>query len=412
MPAAPKVSPVLQSLIEKGLFERLPATFTTYFYDRIRSWDLLFPAEQNYFERLFLLIDRSEPAAAERIFRPVFEIERRMGVSEKTFPRGEFTLGHVDFLNRSPYLSEWRAAIAEVFAEIDPVLDRESAKSGRRRLIVVTSPAELPVSPDRMWQRLQGRGKRVALDSSGVAQEKFLDAALGPLAADYASRNPPSPYDAWCIEAGDRAGGLRGGVRLSYEALAGYRRRLMDRVQKGIAALQIPGPRELGKMLREIDLDSGSAEIDRDPLLRDFARSILLAGNGTLLINNTFVEWAAVQAARRARPSLAVISFGVRNKVKPFSSLLIFADQETATPVPSQMDMLGTYVDLEIFHSYVLAGFEKYVEYRRQAAFLFLGEGMEEMLAIAPAGFPLDASPGPLRLEAVQRACRDWMGLP
>ena len=30
-------------------------------------------------------------------------------------------------------------------------------------------------------------------------------------------------------------------------------------------------------------------------------RSVLLSGNGTLLINNTFVEWATVQAVRRAK---------------------------------------------------------------------------------------------------------------
>ncbi len=414
MPGAPKVSPVLQGLIDNGLFDRLPATFTTYFYDRIQSWDLLFPAERSYFERLFRLIDRSERAAVDRIFAPVFEAERKMGVNAATFPRREFTLAHVDFLNRSPHLSTWRQAIAESFAEIDPILDREAAKSDRHRLIFVISPAELPVGPDRMWQRLAGRGKRVPLDLTGVSPDKFLPAILGqrPLVDDFAGAKAASAYDAWLIEAGDRLASAGGkAVHLSYAAFNSYRRRLMDRVQKGVAELQIPGPRELGQMLRKIDVDSGSPAIDRDPLLRDFAKSVLLTGNGTLLINNTFVEWAAVQAARRARPSLAVVSFGIRNKVKPFSSLLIFADQETATPVPSQMDTLGSYVDLELFHSYVLAGFEKYVEYRRHAAFLFLGEGMDEMLVIAPPAFPLLAATGPVRPESVNRACRDWMGL-
>jgi hypothetical protein len=51
-------------------------------------------------------------------------------------------------------------------------------------------------------------------------------------------------------------------------------------------------------------------------------RSVLLVVHGTLLINNTFVEWATVQAVRRAKPSMAVVSFGVRNKIKPFSSPL------------------------------------------------------------------------------------------
>src|SRR5256884_8406786 len=95
---------------------------------------------------------------------------------------------------------------------------------------------------------------------------------------------------------------------------------------------------------------ASEAGLADDPILAEFARAILLSGNGTLLINNTFVEWATVQAVRRARPSVCVVGFGIRNKVKPFSSLLIYADQDATNPIPSQMDTLGSYVDLEVFH--------------------------------------------------------------
>ena len=50
-------------------------------------------------------------------------------------------------------------------------------------------------------------------------------------------------------------------------------------------------------MMRE-----GEGELE--PILAEFTRAVLLNGNGTLLIDNTFVEWATVQAVRRARPSL------------------------------------------------------------------------------------------------------------
>ena len=41
-------------------------------------------------------------------------------------------------------------------------------------------------------------------------------------------------------------------------------------------------------------------------VLRAFVRDVLLTGNGTLFVNNTFVEWAAVQALRRAQPEESV----------------------------------------------------------------------------------------------------------
>jgi hypothetical protein len=146
-------------------------------------------------------------------------------------------------------------------------------------------------------------------------------------------------------------------------------------------------------------------------VLAEFTRATLLSGNGTLLINNTFVEWSTVQAVRRARPSATVVSFGIRNKVKPFTSLLIFADQETSNPIPTQMDTLGTYVDLEIFYQYIWQEFEKYAEYRRNTAYLFVGEGMDEMLAIAPPDFPLLAAKQLVKLAQVFGTMKDWMSL-
>ena len=73
-------SQTIQRLIDSGLFERLPATFCTYFYDQIQEWDLLFPAEQNYYERLFTLLAASDGKAVEQLFAPLREAERRSEV--------------------------------------------------------------------------------------------------------------------------------------------------------------------------------------------------------------------------------------------------------------------------------------------------------------------------------------------
>ena len=159
----------------------------------------------------------------------------------------------------------------------------------------------------------------------------------------------------------------------------------------------------------KIRADEG--EIGKDQVLGEFARAVLLAGNGTLLLNNTFVEWAAMQAVRRARPTMTAISFGIRNKVKPFSSLLIYTDQETASPVPTQADVLGSYVDLEIFYQYVWQEFGKYAEYRGNTAFLFVGEGLDEMLVMGPPDFPLLRASKPVPLPSVFRQTKEWMSV-
>ncbi|MEO8128335.1 MAG: hypothetical protein ABJF23_31000 [Bryobacteraceae bacterium] len=396
MPSQPKVSSALQRLIDHGLFDRLPVSFAAFFFDQVKDWELLFPAERSYYDRLFALLDRSEPALVTDLFVPLRQAEQKMGVNEKTWPKGVFTLDQVDFLNRNAHYPEWRQAVAGVFARLDPMLDAEVARTGRPRFVLVTAPAEIPVGPDRMWQRVERLGKRVAVNAVD-----WKDALS--IAAQYAAAKAQSPYDAWVIGAAEMPT-LPGGVALSYERLGGYRTRLMEQVNQLVNAGDIRGPRQLGERLKQLKLRAGEGVIAADPVLSEFARSILLAGNGTLLINNTFVEWASVQAIRRARPAVTVIAFGIRNKVKPFSSLLIYANQETATPIPTQTDTLGTYVDLEIFYQYIWQEFEKYVEYRRNTVYVFAAVGMDEAFVIAPPDF---THGDPLKPADI----KGWLGL-
>lgn len=389
----------MQRLLNPGLFDRLPVTFGAFCFDQTKDWDLLFRAEQNYFERLFGLLERSPAEAVEEMFAPVRAAERLMGVTEKSWPRRQFTLDQVDFLNRSAHYAEWRQSIAGVFARLDPLLDAEVARKGRPRLAVVASPAELPVGPDRMWTRIASHGRRVEVEPAANALAPFLALAAAAKAA---------PYEAWVIGAGDPPA-VPGAVTVGYERLAAYRARLMDEVNRLVRDESIRGPRQLGAKLKELKLKAGESSAAADPVLAEFLRAVLLAGNGTLLINNTFVEWAAVQAVRRARPSITIVDFGIRNKVKPFSSLLIYADQEKASPIPTQMDSLGSYVDLEVFYQYVWQEFEKYAEYRRNTVYLFVAHGMDEMLVIAPPDFALP--PGALKMARVAEQAKAWLNL-
>jgi len=389
------ISPVLQALIDKGLFDRIPATFSTFFFDQIKDYESLFPAERNYFERLFTLIDKLPKDEFDELFVPLRRAEVTMGVNEKNWPRRTFTLDQVDFLNRNPHYPAWRAEVTKVFSRLDPVLEEDVRRRGRPRVSVVLSPSDLPVGPDRLWTKLQGR--RVSLTEP-------LDPAkhIVPLL----SAGTPAPYDRWLIQAASDIAAPPGVVSLDYDALAAYRQRLMSDVQQTVEKEQIRGPRELGARLKQMKLLTSEGALARDPALAEFTRAVLLAGNGTLLINNTFVEWAAVQAVRRARPSCVVSSFGIRNKMKPFSSLLIYADQDKSNVIPTQVDTLGTYVDLEMFYLYIWQEFEKYAEYVRNTVHVFAAAAMDEILVIAPRDF---TTPAKLDPAALAPKLQEWM---
>lgn len=419
------VSEKVQAILDKGLFERLPPTFATYTFDRIKDWDNLFPAEQDYFERLLSLLDRSDPEAVTRVFDPLRAVEDKMGVDRSTWNTKNFTLEHVDFLQRNRHLAEWRQTIANIFAEIDPLLDQELSRQGKPRLMVVVSPADMPMGPDRMWARIKDRGKLVRLELEGDDPlpdylPKLLtgaprDAGKPTLFDLYGENRGDDDFDAWVIEADDRlhrlARSFGGWTGLSYERLAELREILMKEVNEMVTREQIPGPRQLGERLQRMNPGALKRAAGRDRVMTDFLQSVLLNGNGTLLINNTFVEWTTVQAIRRARPSALGVSFGIRNKVKPFSSLLIYSDQEETNPIPTQADVLGSFVDLEIFYQYLLQECEKYVEYRLNTTYLFVGEGMDALLAIGPPDSPILQADGPLKLEEVFEGARQWLGV-
>ncbi len=401
-----------------GLFDRLPPTFTAYFIGQIQKWPALFPAERSYFERLFRVLNNLRGAELSRLFGALREIERRMGVTAANWNPREFGLRHVDFLNRSPYREAWRQEIRRIFGQIDPVLDAETHRTSRRKIVIVLSPPETPVGTDRMWLRIRDKGRvlnlqgddggdligRLLAGSAGEEQERSLLQLAPPDSGD-------QDFSAWAIEAGTALARFAGSraVHLSYERLLPYRRRLMEGIDQLLAAGNVGGPRELAARLQGMRIETGDGRIDGSLVLADFLRTVMLAGNGTLLVNNSFVQWATAQAARRARPAITVIAFGVRNKIKPFSSLLIYKDQDESTIIPSQEDTLGTYVDLEVFFEYVWLGFEKYLEYRGKTAYLYLDPYFEQVLAIAPDGFLHGVQEEPLGHDALYRRCADWL---
>ena len=147
-------------------------------------------------------------------------------------------------------------------------------------------------------------------------------------------------------------------------------------------------------------------------------RDLFLTGNGTLFVNNTFVEWAAVQAIRRAEPRLLVARYGVRDKMKPFSSLLLFSQPRASDQIPDIEDPVGSFIDVEQLSHYVWLNAEKSPAYRQRTLHLLLAEGIDEMLAIrsgadaSPAAGSAAAAGQPVSLADVGATMAQWLGVP
>ena len=169
---------------------------------------------------------------------------------------------------------------------------------------------------------------------------------------------------------------------MSYARLRGYRdeltRALYDKVQKGVES-----PQAFAAYARSLKIAPGPGVFPHEAdVMQAFVRDVFLTGNGTLFVNNTFVEWAAVQALKRAQPRLLVARYGVRDKMKPFSSLLLFSQPRATDQIPEIEDPTGSFVDVEQLSYYVWLNAEKTAAYRNRTLYLFLAEGVDEMLAL------------------------------
>jgi hypothetical protein len=322
----------------RELLERLPRTFRPALNDQFRAWDLLFPAEQRRIEAQLRWVGGLGPEEFRRLFAPLVEIENRMDLP-RWDPSAGLTVRDTGVLARSPLYPQWRAEVERVFSRIDEAVELSRAP----RLVVCVLPSGLPLAGQALWPELKG---------SWVALDRPFGGLLEPLAAAMAGRKLSAgvePVEAtWIVECDPRLAPPAATV-LCWTALAGLRREFLQRlntIRRDLRSVD-----ETHAELRRLDISALAG--DESPRVREFVRSVLLSGNGSLVFNNSFVQWAASEALRRVQPQVLFACFGVRPRLKPFSSVVLFEDQSRSNPTPDEDDPAGSVVDALLLAEYV-----------------------------------------------------------
>ena len=132
------------------------------------------------------------------------------------------------------------------------------------------------------------------------------------------------------------------------------------------------------------------APIAGRPQVREFVRGLMLSGNGSLVFPNSFVQWGASEALRRAQPQALVACFGMRQKLKPFSSSVLFEDQTRGNPVGDEDDPAGSLVDDVMLAQYVYLAALRVAAYEGHTLAIFAAGDLERVLVLgakrAPSG--------------------------
>jgi hypothetical protein len=82
------------------------------------------------------------------------------------------------------------------------------------------------------------------------------------------------------------------------------------------------GPEALCTSLAKMRPEDFSMSEEEDSVMNRFKLSLLTEGSGTQVFSTTFVQWAAREALRRARPLTLLVRFAPRQRERAMNELI------------------------------------------------------------------------------------------
>lgn len=416
MSPAPKPDQRQEPSLElyRHLVHELPVTLRPAMNQQIDQWNTLFPFEQT---RLSTIMDRLasfSPPAFAALIAPVRAVESKMGVRSWNFSESEDTIENASLLARSPYYVEWRARVQEFYEAVSAAPASQEQQAKATRLIFVILPANLPTNANTVWKQWsrQGREMKISGDAGTILSLLMDGQPAAPGIADLLqSRESNDPSSLWLIDAGATQPKTLGGLSpanasiLEYSALKPLREEFLAELNKAPKNIEITDQVRAG--LRRKSWDGLWPEnLGGQPRLQRFIIDLFLSGNGAVIFPNSFVEWTASEAIRRARPRVVIARFGMRNKPKPFTSIAVFENQQKVSSVPDADDPDGSAIDAGILARYVWLAASRYSEMERTCC-VCVAESANSAYVIAPAG---TANPGDTQDSVQPGELCNWIG--
>lgn len=378
----------------RRLINRLPVTLRPSLNQQLSAWEMLFPFEQRRTSDFLNAVGSLSPSTFQALTASLWNLEKKMGVAGWNFSEARDTMENASLLARSEYYAQWRSEVKRFFeaasaAPRDSVPDRPSPT----RFVIQFLPSNLPVDPITAWQQWDPRGRAIAIsgDSRRLC-ELVMQGQPGLTGITVSSGQPRSAdsSDLWFIDAEEKLGSMPSSqppmarTELSFETLKPFRDRFLAELNTIPRDTQV-SDEIMGELRRENWDRWWPAEYAGQPKLCNFIIDLFLSGNGAIIFSNAFVEWAASEVLRRARPRGVVTCFGMRSKPKLFTGIAIFENQQTISPISDVDDPQGSAIDAVILARYIWQAALRYPE-GEQTLGLCVAEHHHSAYVIPPAG--------------------------
>ncbi len=399
--------------IHARLISRLPRTFGPALNDQFQRWDLLFPAEQRRLTSQLDYLEGLSQIELKELFAPMADLESRMDLPNWQPGTAGMSIQETGLLARSPLYPQWRTEVERVFAHIEEVILPLNRLRGLPRLILCTLPPGLPLGGESVWPELAVNGAWAALSNPFLESENALVSALSKRAVNTGVEDIESTWVIECTRDLSATVESTSAVEFSWDALDAIRRTFLDRFNA--IHRDLHSADRTTEELRKLDISQSLApRLARIPRVREFIRSVLLSGNGSLVFNNSFVQWSASEALRRVQPQVLVARFGIRPKLKPFSSTVLFEDQHRSNPTPDSDDPAGSLIDGQMLSQYVHFAAQGVQAYQDRSVTLFACAGLSRVLVVGgqPAVAHFASGASPMDTQRLAGLALSWLASP
>ena len=363
------------------LIERLPITVRPAFNGQIAGWDALFPFERQRLRETMRGITSFDAPGFEALTAPLRQIEGRMGVQSWNFSQNADTMENASLLARSSEYLEWRKEVQRFYSAVQSAVHPSAeAQVSQPRIIIAILPKSLPFDRGTVWKKWGGLGVELSVDGDASRVAELLLQGGSPV---HNLSQLQEASDVWLIDASSGISAKRNSASiLNCGTLGPLRERVLaevNTVPKSIAVTD-----QTLAAIRAHNWDGWwPPELKDDSLLRKFVIDVYLSGNGALIFSNAFVQWAASEAIRRARPRVLFARFGLRAKPKPFTGIAIFENQQRISALPDVDDPQGSALDAVVLARYILLSAQRYPE-SGQTAFICIAESAKSAYLVLP----------------------------
>ena len=373
--------------------QQLPGSFLPFLLKEIIALDWKFPAEReellqqlNYLQSLSAdQRDREMQDFAQLRLTPeleAFDWVNMPGQFLEKFSARLWATSQMDAFRQASerYMQAFRAALPSQEPPIP-------------RLAVVLIGRGVADNTYPLFRKLRRQGTYYKRVNTSLG----LDHIIELVKARAASR--PAPYAHWFID-GDRTAFDDPQVAfISYEALSPIRASLTAKIRQAFESRM--SPETLRTALAETTPeDLGIRSKPGDAALDRFKVALFTEGSGTQIYSTTFVQWAAREALRRAKPLTLVARFTPRQRDAAMSELLNGSFKNTTDPV-------GSLVDADMGAWYTWIGLQRLPGSDR-SAFLAWFEDHNEAVAVGPVFAKGSDDNTPIQLtELLTKVCSD-----